>query len=92
MPIPGLPVRGAAVIVIVDRPHDRVLSWMTHGDAGRDDVTLSHDSWGSENAVFPPGSFITIPQLRHVVLHWAFADAQPPPVVSWVDAPNVGWF
>lgn len=82
----------AAVMVVVDRDANKVLSWMTHGDAGRDDVVLSHDSWGSEAMVFPPESFITVAQLRQVVLDWAFDEVQPPAAVKWVDAPGVGWF
>lgn len=82
----------AAVMVVVDRDANRVLSWMTRGDAGRDDVVLSHDSSGGAAMVFPPESFITLGELRQVVLGWAFDDAQPPPVAKWVDAPGVGWF
>lgn len=88
---PALQV-AAAVMVVVDRNANKVLSWMTRGDAGRDDVVLSHDSWGSAAMVFPPESFITVGQLRQVVLEWAFDEVQPPPEVKWVAAPDVGWF
>jgi hypothetical protein len=42
--------------------------------------------------VFPPESFITIPELRKVVTQWAFGDVVPPPAARWIDMPSVGWF
>lgn len=42
--------------------------------------------------VFPPESFITVAQLRQVVLEWAFDEVQPPEAAKWTDAPGVGWF
>jgi hypothetical protein len=38
--------------------------------------------------------FVTIAELREVVLQWAFGDVLPPPAVQWVTVPHesVGWF
>jgi len=82
----------AAVLLVLDRDGD-IHQWMTLGDAGRDDVFLTHDSWSPKERRFPPESFITVPQLRAAVAEWAFGDVFPPPAVRWrvASEDEVGW-
>jgi hypothetical protein len=82
----------AAVLLADDHKDDHVYRWMTRGDAGRADVVLAHDSWNEHETLFPPKSFITVPQLRAVVTAWAFGDDLPPAAVSWADVTGVNWF
>lgn len=84
----------AAVAVLADdREEDQVYRWTTRGDAGRDDVVLSYDSWNEHQTTFPPESFVTTAQLREIVSEWAFGEEIPPPVGTWGKAPdNLGWF
>jgi len=75
----------AAVLLALDR--DAVShTWMTQGDA-------AHDSWDPDNKRFPPESFITIAELREIVVQWAFGDVLPPPATRWTTVPHedVGW-
>jgi hypothetical protein len=83
----------AAVCLVCDR-WDNVYAWMTRGDAGRDDVELVHDPWNPGDTTFPPSSFITIAQLRELMVQWAFGDVLPPPAVEWTteDPDVIGWF
>jgi hypothetical protein len=83
----------AAVLLALDR-HNEIHTWMTRGDAARDDVVLTHDSWNPEERRFPPQSFITLAELRELVVQWAFGDVLPPPAVEWAVEPHdeVGWF
>jgi hypothetical protein len=83
----------AAVLLALDK-HNGIYQWMTRGDAGRDDVFLTHDSWNPDERRFPPAAFITIDQLREVLVQWAFGDVLPPPAVDWVveSQEEVGWF
>lgn len=82
----------AAVCLVLDK-HNEIHTWMTRGDAGRADVTLTHDSWNPAERQFPPEAFITLAELRELVVQWAFGDTLPPPVVRWVVEPHdeVGW-
>ena len=82
----------SAVLLALDKDAT-THTWITVGDAGRHDVTLTHDSWDPENKPLPAASFITIAQLRDVLCQWAFGDALPPPAVSWTAVPHdtVGW-
>jgi hypothetical protein len=82
----------AAVLLADDHEDDVIYRWMTRGDAGRDDVVLSHDSWNGHETLFPVESFITIAQLRAVVTEWAFGELLPPPAASWVEVDGVSWF
>lgn len=82
----------AAVLLVIDRSHHRLLSWRTVGEAGRPDVVLAHDSWNEHETRLPSESFITIPQLRAVVVEWAFGQTVPPAVVSWAAVAGVDWF
>lgn len=82
----------AAVLLADDHKDDHIYKWMTRGDAGRTDVVLAHDSWNEHETLFPPESFITIPQLRTLVTGWAFGDSLPPTAVSWADVSGVNWF
>ena len=77
---------------MLDKDGD-IHQWMTEGDAGRDDVFLTHDSWNPKERQFPPESFITVAQLREAVAQWAFGDVFPPPAVRWRAATEdeVGW-
>ncbi len=81
----------AAGLTAMDKD-DRRYSWMTRGDAGRNDVVLAHDTWNPGETRFPSESFITIPELRQAVGQWAFGDSLPPPAVRWTVAPELGWF
>lgn len=80
----------AAVLVALDK-HRNLYSWMTHGDAGRNDVTLVHDPWNPGDTALPPESFITLPELRPAITEWAFGDVLPPPSLRWTSVPDVGW-
>ncbi|HEV2777874.1 MAG TPA: hypothetical protein VGX25_00580 [Actinophytocola sp.] len=80
----------AAVLVALDK-HRRLHSWMTRGDAGRDDVTLVHDSWNPDDTALPPESFIFLPELRPAVVEFAFLEELPPPSVRWASVPDIGW-
>jgi hypothetical protein len=73
----------AAALLIATDKHGRGHSWMTLGEAGRDDVVLAHDSWNPGETTFPSGSFITLPELRALVEQWAFGDTLPPLAVRW---------
>ncbi|MGH9893984.1 MAG: hypothetical protein ACREA0_18785 [bacterium] len=64
---------------------------MTQGQAGRDDVVLTHDSWNPKETAFPPSAFITVTELRALLPQWAFDDALPPSAVRWIAVPDVGW-
>jgi hypothetical protein len=83
----------AVVCLAVDR-HGEMHAWMTRGDAARHDVVLTHDSWNPEDRRFPAESFITIAELRELVVRWAFGDVLPPPTTHWAEQPadEVGWF
>jgi hypothetical protein len=80
----------AAVLAALGKQR-QLYSWMTQGGAGRDDVTLVHDSWNPDDTSLPPESFITVPQLRPAVVEFAFPDVLPPPSAQWVSVPDVGW-
>lgn len=82
----------AAVLLALDK-HNEIHTWMTRGDAGRNDVMLTHDSWNPAERRFPPESFITIAQLEELVVQWAFGDVLPPPAAEWAVEPHdqVGW-
>lgn len=82
----------AAVLLVIDRNHHRLLSWRTVGDAGRPDVVLAHDSWNEHETRFPSESFVTVVQLRSAIMEWAFDDVVPPSVMSWADITGVDWF
>lgn len=84
---------GAASLVTWDKD-DEVRQWMTVGDAGRGDVLLTQDASNADLKRFPPESFITIPQLRQVLIEWAFGDLLPPAAVRWRQTTEreVGWF
>lgn len=85
----------AAVIVVFDEDEEGNVSrfsWMTRGDAACDGVVLAHDSWNQHETMFPPESYVTIDQLRDVVLEWAFGERVLPSGVEWLPAPEVGWF
>lgn len=81
----------AAVLLADDHQADRVHQWMTRGAAGRSDVVLAHDSWNEHETLFPPASFITVAQLRAVVVEWAFGETLPPSAVSWTETTGIGW-
>jgi hypothetical protein len=55
---------------------------MSEGNAPSEGV-LAHDSWNERETTFPPGSFVTTPELREAVLQWAFGAVVPPPVIGW---------
>lgn len=80
----------AAVLVALDKERN-LYSWMTRGNAGRDDVTLVHDSWNPGDTALPPESFVTVPELRPAVVEFAFGDMLPPPSVRWASVPDIGW-
>jgi hypothetical protein len=83
----------AAALLADDHDEDRLYRWVTRGNAGRDDVVLAYDSWNQHETQFPPEAFITVRQLRDVVVQWAFGEVLPPPAVRWGDAPdNLAWF
>jgi len=83
----------AAVVLLIDRNHeDELLAWMTRGDADRADVALTHDSWNEDETLFPPESYISLAQLREVVVEWAYGDLVPPAVVQWSVVSDVTWF
>jgi hypothetical protein len=84
----------AAASLAVWGKDDDVRQWMTVGDAGRDDVLLTQDASNADLKRFPPESFISIAQLRDVVIQWAFDDLLPPPAARWRPASEreVGWF
>lgn len=84
----------AAASLAVWGKDDEVRQWMTVGDAGRDDVLLTQDASNADLKRFPPESFISIAQLRDVVIQWAFDDLLPPPAARWRPASEreVGWF
>ncbi|HEX5117978.1 MAG TPA: hypothetical protein VFW65_22575 [Pseudonocardiaceae bacterium] len=82
----------AAALLADDHDADHLYRWTTRGNAGRDDLVLSYDSWNEHETVFPRAAFITVAQLRDVVRQWAFGEILPPPVVGWGAAPaNLGW-
>lgn len=82
----------AAALLADDHEADHLYRWVTRGDAARQDLVLSYDSWNEHETVFPPATFITLAQLREVVAQWAFGEILPPPVVGWAAAPdNLGW-
>ncbi len=82
----------AAVLLALDK-NATTHTWMTDGNAGVENVALTHDSWDPENKPLPPASFITIAQLRDVLREWAFGDALPPRTVRWIEVPHdsIGW-
>lgn len=80
----------AAVIIAATSEGDHY--WMTHGNCGREDVRLSHDSWDPDDNLLPPESFITVGELREVLTQWVFGDVLPPPAVEWVRIPEIKWF
>ncbi|HEX7661884.1 MAG TPA: hypothetical protein VF444_20645 [Pseudonocardiaceae bacterium] len=82
----------AASLAVQDRDGE-IHQWMTVGTAGRDDVLLTQDAWNADVKRFPSAAFITVAQLRDVVLQWAFGDILPPPAVPWRAASEreVGW-
>lgn len=80
----------AAVLVALDKRRD-LYSWMTRGDAGRDDVTLVHDPWNPGDTALPPESFITVSELRPAVVEYAFGDVLPPLSLRWTSVSDVGW-
>lgn len=67
--------------------------WLTHGDLGRDDITLVMDPYNPAYATFPQESFLPISMLRDAVSQWAFGDDLPPTAVTWRQATEdeVGW-
>jgi hypothetical protein len=81
----------AAVLLVIDRSQQRVLSWRTVGDAGRPDVVLAHDSWNEHETRLPPESFVTTTQLRAAVLEWAFGEALPPTATRWAEVSGIDW-
>lgn len=81
----------AAVLIAVDRD-DQQYSWMTSGTAGRDDVTLAHDTWNPGDTRMPPEAFITVPDLRATLAQWVVGDLLPPSPAQWVEVPDVRWF
>jgi hypothetical protein len=81
----------AAVLIAMDADGRRH-SWMTHGDAGRANVLLAHDTWHPLETALPPESFISVPQLRTALSQWAFGETLPPPAVGWLSVRDVGWF
>ncbi|HWE90702.1 MAG TPA: hypothetical protein VG317_14680 [Pseudonocardiaceae bacterium] len=82
----------AASLAIRDRD-DEIHQWMTVGHAGSPEVLLTQDGSNADQKRFPPESLITVPQLRDVVVQWAFGDTLPPPAVNWRMASEreVGW-
>ncbi|HEY1573620.1 MAG TPA: hypothetical protein VGG05_19920 [Pseudonocardiaceae bacterium] len=82
----------AAALLAADHEAGHLYRWISSGDAGRDGLVLSYDSWNEHETVFPPAAFITLAQLRDVLGQWAFGEILPPPVVGWAAAPdNLGW-
>jgi hypothetical protein len=83
----------AASLAVWDK-NDNVRQWMTVGDVGRDDVLLTQDASNAEVKRFPPESLVSIPQLRELVIQWAFDDFLPPTAARWRVASEreVGWF
>lgn len=81
----------AAVILLLDQ-NNQLSTWITAGGVNADNVVLAHDSWNEHETLFPPGAFITVPQLREAVLQWAFGPVVPPPAVTWTDASGIDWF
>jgi len=79
----------AAVVVAAGREANH--HWMTRGNSGREDVSLSHDSWDPDDNLFPLESFITVAELREVVTQWVFGDVLPPPAVQWTRVPDIKW-
>lgn len=86
--------RVAAASLAVWDKHDDVRQWMTVGDAGRDDVLLTQDASNPDVKRFPSESFVSIPQLRQLVVQWAFDDLLPPAAAQWrpTSEREVGWF
>ncbi len=81
----------AAVVIAAD--HDgHQYSWMTRGNAGRDDVSLAHDTWNAADTRMPPAAFITITELRAAITQWVVGDVLPPAPVRWAEVPDVRWF
>jgi hypothetical protein len=83
----------AAAVCLVMDCHGEMHAWTTRGNAGREDVVLTHDSWNPEDRRFSPASLVTIAELRELATEWAFGDVLPPPSVHWaVENPDdVGW-
>jgi len=82
----------AAVVLLIDRAgNDELLAWMTHGNTGRPDVMLAHDSWNEDETSFPTESFVSLAELREVIAEWAFGELVPPRAVRWSAASDVTW-
>jgi hypothetical protein len=62
-----------AVLIAADRDNEQH-SWMTRGNAGRDDVSLAHDTWNPAATQIPPEAFITVAELRGVIVQWVLGD------------------
>ncbi|TDP93918.1 hypothetical protein [Labedaea rhizosphaerae] len=83
----------AAVVLLALDKDANTHAWMSRGTAGRDGVELTHSTWSPEANRFPPESFITIAELRAVVVQWAFGDVLPPSAITWTAVAHdlVGW-
>jgi hypothetical protein len=81
----------AAVLIAVDHDNQQY-SWMTRGNAGRDDVSLAHDTWNAAETRMPPEAFITVAELREAIMQWVIGDVLPPTSVRWAEVPDVRWF
>ncbi len=81
----------AAVLIAADRDNQQY-SWMTRGNAGRDDVCLAHDTWNVADTRMPPEAFITVPELREAITQWVVGDVLPPGSARWAEVPDVRWF
>ncbi|HEX3779330.1 MAG TPA: hypothetical protein VHX38_06660 [Pseudonocardiaceae bacterium] len=66
----------AAVLIAADRDGHQH-SWLTRGDAGRDDVVLVHDTGNPVDTQMPPDAFITVSELRDLVTQWVLAMSFP---------------
>jgi hypothetical protein len=42
--------------------------------------------------LFPPESYVSLAQLREVVVEWAFGEVVPPGSVRWSAVSDVTWF
>lgn len=80
----------AAVTLAID--HDNTHHcWLTQGHAARDDIHLTADSWNPDENLFPLSSYITIAQLRHVILDWAFDNALLSSATTWTPSDPHAW-
>lgn len=83
----------AVALLAFDRDHDSH-QWLSRGDAWRADVAmLAMDPANADVTPFPHGAYVTLSQLREVVVNWAWGTVLPPTGVEWQPAAEheVGW-